>query len=70
MQQKTTYSTSVQDDIDSNETIELFYGHTPEPTYIQTGRLYNIPLSYLCTVNKKVNKTSIFSLLRLAIKRG
>lgn len=69
MKQQSTYSPSLQEGISSSEMVELFYGHAQDPAYTETVGLYNIPLSYLCTVNSKVNNASVFSLLRMAFGR-
>jgi len=68
MKQQSQFSILLHDDIDNNAE-ELYYGSTQEPAYTESKGLYNIPLSYLCTVNSKVNNTSLFSLLRMAINR-
>lgn len=69
MKQPSAYSPTLQDEINSNEMVEFFFKQALEPSYTEIGGLYNIPLSYLCTVNSKVNNTSILSLLRMTVSR-
>lgn len=69
MKQQSAYSPTLLNDINSNEMVDFFYKQSQEPSYTEIGGLYNIPLSYLCTVNSKVNNTSILSLLRMAVSR-
>jgi hypothetical protein len=69
MKQRSIFSPLLPDAIDNNEQEEFYFEYTQESTNTENKGLYNIPLSYLCTVNSKVNNTSLFSLLRMAINK-